>query len=142
MRRFFHIACPVLAGACIYLLWRPDRLQLFSWLAALGLRDHVQKLRTVASPTRGVLPDWVVFSLPAALWMYSLVAALRVIWKGRPVRDQVPWLSLAFLLGPGAELAQRFGLISGRFDYLDCAAYLAGFCSALALTKERSHEPA
>src|SRR5882672_6551915 len=76
-----HVVFPTLLGGAVYLLWRADSLRLFSWLDALGLNKLIQELRSAAYPIRTHLPVWTIFSVPAGLWMYSLVAGLRVIWR-------------------------------------------------------------
>jgi hypothetical protein len=41
------------------------------------------------------------------------------------------------LLGPGSELAQRLGIIPGRFDLADLTAYGLAFVAAIYLIPTR-----
>jgi hypothetical protein len=132
-----HTLLPVFVGGVIYLLWRPDNLMLFSWLDALGISKLVRDLRSAVYSVRMHLPVWIIFSVPAGLWMYSLVAGLRLTWRGGRPQLQRLWLTLAALLGPGSELAQRLGILPGRFDLADLTAYVAAFVAAIYLVPTR-----
>lgn len=127
-----HVVLPAILGSCIYLLWRTSSLRLFSWLEALGTARVIESLRLAAAPAKPVIEPWFLFSLPAGLWMFALVAGLRYIWRNsRQTQAQAIWLSLAALLGPGSELAQGFGFLPGSFDYLDLGCYAIAFIAAL-----------
>ena len=125
-----HVVEPLLIGGVIYVLWRPVNLRLFRWLEALNIYALVITARRVLPS----LPEWATYSLPAGLWMYSVVAALTFIWMPDRRGWWLLWVSLALLLGPGGEVAQLCGLIPGRFDPVDLISYLLTGGLALALT--------
>jgi hypothetical protein len=122
-----QVVAPVVAGASIYLLWRTESLLVFRWLAEVGLLSAARYLRHVARPVRDVIPSFVVFSLPDALWCYGFTAVLRQVWSGR-VSERAAWFwgALPLVLGCGSEVAQRLRLLPGTFDPIDlCASALS-----------------
>jgi hypothetical protein len=136
-----HVVLPTFMGGCIYLLWRTKNLRLFSWFDAVGATEAIEILRLAAAPAKPAIEPWLRFSLPAGLWMFALVAGLRYVWRnGRQTKVQAIWLSLAALLGPGSELAQGLGLLSGRFDYLDLGCYVTAYVAALCFTPNPEEE--
>lgn len=121
-RYVLHVAVPLLAGGGLYLVWRSDRLLMFDWAARFGLDGLLLSLRSLPALREAPVPEWALYSLPAALWTYALFAYLTLLW-GRATAPPVrPWLLLALLLSVGAECAQAVGLLPGVFCPVDMAA--------------------
>ena len=64
------------------------------------------------------MPNWFIFSLPDALWIYSFSMAMLYIWNGEVNKRSLFWIIIASILGIFGELAQLFGLV-GTFDLMD-----------------------
>lgn len=96
---------------------------MFTWVEALGAADILAGFR--ATLPEVPLPDWVLFSLPAALWLYSGSIVLAVSW--RSARPEVYWclVSVFPVVGIGSELGQM-SFISGTSSALDLVLY---FCA-------------
>lgn len=132
-----HVILPVLAGATIYLLWRPRSLLVFGWLGALGLSPAVEAARGLAAPVEPHVPPWVLLSAPDGLWVYALMSALVLIWEGAGTRTGLRgWVGLAAAISLGGELLQGIAALPGTFDPGDLLACLAG-ASALFARRPR-----
>lgn len=69
-------------------------------------------------------PEWVVYSLPDALWLTAYLLVINAIWKNK----NMPYYKLFVYLMPGiaiaTELCQYIGVCPGTFDYADLIAYI------------------
>jgi hypothetical protein len=133
-RVFLHIVLPLAVGSLIYILWRAPTLRVFRWFDTLGIASWIFRLRQFFAPYRAVVPRWVLFSLPAALWMYAMVAWFQTALLGSDRRFRWIWFSIALGLGVGSELGQLCRVVPGTFDGKDVAFYLAGWVAAILYT--------
>ena len=118
---------PTGLGASIYVLWRPTRLRVFSWLAKLGLGDAVTGARQGAAGLGERLPGWVLYTLPDALWALALSAAMARIWReALRARGAWVWLAMGAGIGAGGEGLQWLGWLPGTADWADALASLMG----------------
>lgn len=114
-----HVFLPVFIGGLIYLLWRSPSLLMFSWVDATGLSDALFKVRELTSSFRSSIPDFLLYSLPNALWVYSLTAFMVWYWYGSRSHVKYFWFCVGPILGAGVEVGQFFILIPGTFDVVD-----------------------
>lgn len=134
-RLAFHILGPIAVGGFLYLFWRTEDLRLFGWLDTLGLKEDVLLLRENLLRGFGRRSNsWIIYSLPAGLWMYSVVVALRYVWKEQPGLRQNLWLAGGVSMGVCSEVLQAAGLLPGTFDVLDLGVYVISFSLALFTT--------
>jgi hypothetical protein len=113
---------PLMAGAIIYLLFRSDSLVVFGWIDLLGLKSDVEKMREFFSPLSRLIPKQVLFSVPDALWTFSLAWFLEVIWNesnDRRITRQV--FSISLIISLGYEFFQYFYRSLGWFCFYDVA---------------------
>ena len=123
-------------GGVVYILWRTEALLMFQWLEAIGIGERVRLLREVAAPGREVFSDWIYFSLPQALWLFSGLVAFSAIWgpnaEGRAKANV--WSGL-FLFGAfSIELGQFLGCVPGTFDPVDLAFLAVALLCACPVT--------
>jgi len=121
-----HVMLPVLLGASIYILWRAPTLLVFHWFEALSLSSLILHLRGLAEPLLSVIPKWFLFSLPDALWVYSLTAAMTLLWRGSDDPRKRFWIGAGLMLGVGGEVLQFWKIIPGTFDLQDLCLCFAG----------------
>ncbi len=133
--RWLNVVLPLGLGSVIYLGWRTSSLKMFAWVDALGLTGLVAGLREGVAAALPSLPDWVLYSLPDAAWVYSLTATNVLIWGVAESKERSFWLALGVLLAGGSELAQWASLIPGTFDPIDLI--LIVLAALLALTTSR-----
>lgn len=106
-------------GSALYVCLRPEDLLLFRWAQAVGVTEEVYSVRVAANWLAPLLPEWVIFSLPYALWVSSYMFAVEVIWYRSPSTSKYVWLTAAPALALVSELAQAARLIPGTFDWVD-----------------------
>lgn len=106
-----HSFLPLLTGGIIYLLYRPDTLLLFRWIHGSYFSDMV----FIARGYRVDLPAWVIYSLPDALWTYSMVSFYLALWNG----IITGWLIAGICIGILPEIMQLPGWVPGTFDMTD-----------------------
>ena len=118
-----HVVLPLAVGGLAYCLWRPDTLLLFHWLAYLGVSEVLTAPRSLMSNASGWLPDVVVYSIPAGLWMYSVASCLHLIWARNRGSSAFAWSFACLLFGIGSEVAQATKLIPGTAALADASVY-------------------
>lgn len=124
------IFLPILFGGLIYVLFRSTKLLMFRWFEFVGIMPLILHLRI----HHVTLPGWVLFSLPDALWVYSLTLFVGILWyNGNKKRLLIIFL-FSLACGAGTECAQYFHLIPGYFDIIDlCFQILATVTAILSI---------
>lgn len=129
---FWHVCIPIMVGAGIYSLWRSKRVLVFTWYGWLGLQAPLLALRTSLAGVRHLLPDFVLYSLPDALWVYSFTFLMQSVWFRRSRSyGRTFWILLPVLLGVGGEVGQLLKVVPGTFDLMDIASYIAAWAMAM-----------
>lgn len=127
---FVSIAA-LLVGTLIYLAARPTSLYVFTWLDYLGLHSSVIDIRNWISIDAVHFPGWLLWSLPAGLWVFSGAMTMRVIWWRDKSWGGYLWFSAIPLLGLASELGQ-LGIVPGTFDLVDVVIY--GMASLISVS--------
>lgn len=126
---------PLVLGGAIYLIWRDTSLLMFRWVEKLHVSSIIFTARECSVARGAHLPDWVLYSLPNALWVLSLVSTAGLLWRGAGRTSLTIAVITAACLGLGGEVAQGLTLLPGTFSMTDLMlatlAALAG--GALAL---------
>ena len=111
-----HCIIPIMIGGLLYVFFRSTSIRMFKWFDFLGLENVIQLMRSTLFNVKSNIPNWIYFSLPDGLWVYSFT---RI------------WLLIPFISGILSEILQYFGLFPGTFDYLDLCFSL--FCIFLSI---------
>lgn len=127
----FVSVAALLFGVLIYLADRPTSLYAFAWLNYLGLHSPVIDVRNWLSAGAAHFSGWLLWSLPAGLWVFSGAIAMRVIWWRDKRWAGYLWFSTIPFLGLASELGQ-LGIVPGTFDPADVITY--GMASLIAVT--------
>lgn len=131
---------PLLAGALLYVAFRPDGLLGWRWAAAWGIDAP---LRAVRAGLAGVsAPEWIAFSLPDALYCFALAWSVSRVTRRLGAAERRAWSLAPWLLGPGAEIAQWIGVVPGTYDPLDLAMCVAAVLLGLAAARDGRVAPA
>lgn len=130
---FAHVFLPLLAGLSIYMLFRAQSLIIFDWFVGTGLWEFVELLRARSAALNDLIPGFMIFSLPDALWVYSLTSLMLIIWNGSGGTSRLIWISLGLILGAGAEIGQLLGLVRGTFDAVDLLLCIVAAVASLVL---------
>jgi hypothetical protein len=81
----FNSILPLVLGGLIYICWRAKTIWMFDWFRMFGLVANIDHLRSISAPISNLLPQWIIYSLPDGLWVYSLTAFMAMLWlEARP----------------------------------------------------------
>jgi hypothetical protein len=68
--------------------------------------------------------------IPDACWAFSFTYAFFLLWKNERTR----WVQIIpIVLFIGFELLQKFAIITGTFDLIDCVVYIIAYLLATVL---------
>lgn len=126
---------PLVAGALVYVLWRPTTLRMFDWAKIIGLKDTIDATRTWVGSPPAVMPQWWIGAFPDGAWVYAWMAQLGLVWRKGRLVGAAPWMAIGPVLGIGSEVGQAFGLVPGRYSWADVLCMVA----ATALAAARVH---
>jgi hypothetical protein len=116
----------LLVGGLIYILFRTSTLKMFSWYETIGLGELTNVMRKMTFQFSDKIPEWILFSLPDGLWIFSYVSLMLFIWQNSVSIKNIFWISIIPILAIGSELGQLFGLVIGTFDIADLLFYIFG----------------
>lgn len=130
-----HVVLPLLLCGYIYTFCRPDGIGLQYIVGAVVGTDTLATAKQLYDVSY-LLDEWVIYSMPAMLWTFSvgLLACMFDIDRQRR-RYLVAAIPLALTLA--LELLQWIGWSDGTFDLADIAAGWLGY--GLALLYMRTH---
>ena len=111
-----------LSGAMIYILFRPTNLLMFNLLDCIGLMGLTNSIR----PNINDIPEWIIYSLPDGLWLFSYCLFIGCIWNFELKRCFCVLVILP-IYAISHEIMQKVHFVSGTFDWIDLAAYLTAF---------------
>ena len=89
-----HCFTPLFLGGLLYISFRSSTLKMFTWFKYVGIENYILYLRQEISNLKLYLPQWIYFSLPDGLWVYSFTSALLIYWNNETKKVKF-WLSLA-----------------------------------------------
>ena len=130
-----HIILPMLLGTLLYLLFRPKSILIFDYLKVRHLDKPLNIWRSQLAVFKPF--EWVIFSLPGGLWLYSYTYAIGLSWKNVIDRKNIFWYILPLFVSIGSEFGQYFKLVKGTFDWHDIVLYALFTAIALLLLKPK-----
>lgn len=117
----------LIVGGLIYLFARPVEPLFFRWFAFLSAENWLTSVRQLTVPFfYNVIPDWILFSLPAGLWAFAYSIVIILIWKNSNSILKYLWFTTIPLIVLGVEFFQYLKIINGAFCRIDLAFGLAG----------------
>ncbi|MFH1006374.1 MAG: hypothetical protein V1800_02570 [Candidatus Latescibacterota bacterium] len=124
-------------GGIIYVLWRKQTLLMFSWFDSMGLNSTIALLRDSASACSSVIPEWLCFSLPNALWAFGGILLFSSIWK-HFFAERLFWVLIFSITAIGSEIGQLVGIVPGTYDTNDIALMLIFIFLAILISNTRA----
>ena len=112
-----------LLGVLIYLLFRSESIRVFDYLTYVKLDKPLSIIRSFTLPLSQFIPDWIIYSLPDGLWLFSFSLIISEIWNKE---DNIRFWFWTLLLPFTAiiwELGQAIHVFSGTFDWIDTFIY-------------------
>ena len=109
---------PLLVGGSLYLLYREQRLLMFTWIKTINGEEYLKRLRELLIFYNFELDDWIIYSLPNALWLYSLLSFINGVWKPYKVTNRL-LLIITFFGIILIEYLQKVNWITGTYCSID-----------------------
>ncbi|MEZ4942164.1 MAG: hypothetical protein R3D58_14900 [Saprospiraceae bacterium] len=106
----FNVILPIKLGISIYALFR-----------GLYFIDPKEIVFPIYPNVNSI--NWIKYNLVDGLWLYALLSALAIIWKGSKSRFIFIWMALAISVSLISEVLQARHVIPGTFDWNDLIAY-------------------
>jgi hypothetical protein len=125
LRLILSSVVSLLIGGSIYLLFRDPSLIFFGWIDDLGFLTEVKSLQLHMSSVKEVLPNWVIFSLPDGLWLFSYVCFMLYLWRNSLRWSGLIWVLVLPILALIFEVSQAIDTSLGTFDWLDMLLYIS-----------------
>ncbi|GHB44525.1 hypothetical protein [Mongoliitalea lutea] len=117
LKKTLIVIIPLLVGGLIYIIFRVDTLIMFRWFESIGIQDLIIFLRSLKSEIN--LPEWIIYSLPDGLWIFSFTYCMLVIWDFKLTKNSFFWITIAPIIGLVSELGQLINIVPGTFDIVD-----------------------
>ncbi len=99
---------------------------MFKWFQNLGIGNEINEIRKLTIPLSKSLPDWILYSLPDGLWVFSYMALMLFIWNRNITAQNILWFFLVPILAIGSEVFQYLKFLPGTFDPKDLLIYFLG----------------
>lgn len=109
-------------GGLIYLGWRSGNLVMFQIFGTLGMSNLLTSIRNVG--TEYSLFEWVKYSVPDGLWLFSYMFLIDTIWQNHRYASYYIFLWSLPAISIISELLQYFAIVPGTFDIVDLACYI------------------
>lgn len=133
-RRLLHVLLSILLliiGGLIYIMYRQDSLLMFNCFDELGIKETIMHIRSVG--TEYSIFDWVKYSLPDGLWLFSYMFLIDTIWNNEKFFLYYFFLWILPFIAILSEVLQIFGIVPGFFDTIDLLCYIGAILVFLIL---------
>lgn len=129
-KKIFYVLFPLLIGVLIYIIFRSKSLFYFHFFKLTNLDNYILTIRKFFFKNyRHYFPNWVIYSLPDGLWLFSFGIALlfqsRFFYKNLITFSLITFFMIFF------EYAQKIhgghGSLIGTFDARDVYCFLGGY---------------
>lgn len=104
---------------------------MFSWVKMVGLYPVVSDIRMHSIVVSTYMPEWLIFSAPNGLWVFSFGAMMASLWAGTGFSIAIAWTLALWIVGIGSEVMQLYKIMPGTFDIGDIVAYTMGLVGIL-----------
>lgn len=135
LNKIFIVLASFALAVLIYLLFRSRKLFYYQIVELMNLDSHVRSIRKVVWVYRKHIPNWVIYSLPDGLWLFSMGVSIlhnRVFYK-----KAQNIFNIIFFTMIGIEVFQGIygghGTFIGTFDGADVICYTIGCIMASIL---------
>lgn len=123
---FIHLFS-ICLGGLIYICFRTSDLMMFRWFDYIHLSGTISQIRKFSYAYEIENNDWIIYSLPDGLWMFSFTTVILYIWRNTINIKNLVWIIIMPIIAFFTEISQKYHLIKGTFDPNDLFAYLFGF---------------
>ncbi len=92
---------------------------MFNWFKKLGVYNEIKIIRNNNGVKSIKIPEWIIYSLPDALWLISLNFIILIFWKFKINKHSIIWIIINTIIGLYSEIGQYLKIIPGTFDKID-----------------------
>ncbi|MEG0397530.1 MAG: hypothetical protein RR656_00435 [Cetobacterium sp.] len=131
-KRIFLVIFPLIFGVLIYMLFRSKNLLYFKLLNHLSLDTPILEIRKYTKLIRPAIPNWVIYSLPDGIWLFSMGSAMllhRIFFPGIQLIYTGIYVVMVII-----EVIQFYfgghGTLLGTFDLMDLLCFSVGYILA------------
>ncbi len=128
-----NIIFPMIVGLLIYVFLRPPNIIFVQYIGFIDKLSFISEIKMYLSKMS--IPNWFIYSLPGAIWVYSLTYFMGMLWIPQKTKWKYLWISIAPILAITYEIGQKIHVILGTFDLLDMFFILFGYVLALLSLK-------
>ena len=135
LNKIFIVLSSFALAVLIDLLFRIRKLFYYQIIELMNLDSYVKYVRKIVWSYRKQIPNWVIYSLPDGLWLFSMGVSIlhsRVFYKKAQTIFNIIFLSMI-----GVEVFQGVygghGTFIGTFDGADVICYIIGYIAASVL---------
>jgi len=121
---YLIISVSLILGLIIYIGFRDNLI--------INRLIHMEVIKDYCSLIK--LPNWFIYSLPDALWMFALILLIVTIWNFTLSKPCIIWIIISFLTGILFEILQKPKFIIGTFDYIDLIFIIVASIFPILLT--------
>lgn len=123
----------LLLGCIIYLSFRTTDFLIYHWI---GLKTDAGWIRSwQAAVSNYPTCDFIKFSLPDGLWLYSYLTLTELIWDKHNGTEKKIFLTSIPLLAIMTEMLQFLHIYPGTGDWMDVFAYILAILLCLLTLK-------
>ncbi len=109
-------------------------LMLFNWIELLRFTDSLIIMRTWITGIHILLPAWIVYSLPFALWVCSYLFFIEYIWDKPMSISRNIWFWCLPIIALAVEISQSISILPGIYDSTDLLLLLVVIIIGIVLT--------
>jgi hypothetical protein len=131
------ILLSLILGTLIYFVTRSDSVLLNHWLVQMDDGRFIRLFQNSISNAN--IPDWIIYSLPDALWMLAFMMTVLLIWDFQINSKSIQWVLLAGSAGVLYEIFQGINLIPGTFDFADLLFLIFGAVVPISIIFIKKH---
>lgn len=128
-KKVLFIYFPIILGVLIYIFFRSKSLFYFQIFKLLNLDIYIIEARKIVFLYRKLIPNWVIYSLPDGLWIFSFGSALLFNFKN--FNKKLILFCIAFITTILFEYIQFYfgghGSLFGTFDIADLVCFFSAF---------------
>jgi len=124
LKILFHVILPILIGGLIYVFFRGRNLVFMTYIELVS-NLSLTSLSYYTDPIKTKLYDWVIYSLPDGLWVYSFTSSIMLMKLDSKVRIYI--IHMPLLLAVTFEMFQLLDMYKGTFDPIDLLFFVLFF---------------
>ncbi len=117
------VVAPLLLAFFIYISFRNESILINILIRKTFLKELFLDYRNSIFPLHSSLPQYICYSLPAALWLFSSLNLMFLLWKFEINRYNIIWYAIPILYCLLLEIIQMNHITDGTFDPMDLLFY-------------------